>query len=222
MLDVTSCIGAMLINQQLRRAGTAPLGRDPWRSLFGPFSPEPGNYANLVPSLFSTQLAILIFSMACGTAGRVQFEIAIAMRNVLQTFDSGKLDTLHNSRAARPRMKFRMPGAAGSGLTDGGLPPRVAGRKPMPVDREAEISGGHAPVAAMQTMLVPPPAQQPAAKPPDASSEAIVACKATGRPYTGDQPPPGYPDARRGTGVHGNEWSVPLQKGKWAVLCVAN
>src|SRR5512132_4088358 len=93
-------------------------------------------------------------------------------------------------------MKFRMPGAAGSGLTDGGLPPRVAGRKPTPVDREAEISGGHAPVAAMQTMLVPPPAQQLAAKPPDASSEAIVACKATGRPYTGDQLPPGYPDAR--------------------------
>jgi hypothetical protein len=100
------------------------------------------------------------------TAG-YQFENAIARRNIPETFDSGKLDTSHNS-------------------------------------------------------LVPPPAQQPAAKPPDASSEAIVACKATGRPYTGDQPPPGYPDARRGTGVHGNEWYVPLQKGRWAVLCVAN
>ena len=57
---------------------------------------------------------------------------------------------------------------------------------------------------------------------PNASSEAIAACKATGRPYTGDQPPPGYPDARRGTGSHGNDWYVPSNRpGKWGFLCVA-
>jgi hypothetical protein len=59
---------------------------------------------------------------------------------------------------------------------------------------------------------------------PNASSEAIAACKGARRPYTGDQPPPGYPDARRGTGARGNEWYVPstVQKGRWGVLCVAD
>ena len=33
------------------RLGTTPLGRGPESPLFRPFSPEPGNYANLVPSL---------------------------------------------------------------------------------------------------------------------------------------------------------------------------
>jgi hypothetical protein len=58
---------------------------------------------------------------------------------------------------------------------------------------------------------------------PNASNEATSACAATGRPYTGDQPPPGYPDARRGTGSHSNEWYVPAKsgKGKWGILCMA-
>lgn len=68
----------------------------------------------------------------------------------------------------------------------------------------------------MQTILVP--AQQPAAKPPDASSEAIVACKATGRPYTGDQPspgypaPPGYPDARRERAFTATSGTCPYKR----------
>jgi hypothetical protein len=58
---------------------------------------------------------------------------------------------------------------------------------------------------------------------PNASSEAISACKGAGRPYTADQPPPGYPDARRGTGIHSNEWYVPAKsrKGQWGILCIA-
>jgi hypothetical protein len=58
---------------------------------------------------------------------------------------------------------------------------------------------------------------------PNASSEAISACARTGRPSTGDQPPPGYPDARRGTGERSNEWYVPskTKQGRWGFLCVA-
>jgi hypothetical protein len=58
---------------------------------------------------------------------------------------------------------------------------------------------------------------------PNAGSDATSACAKTGRPYTGDQPPPGYPEARRGTGDRSNQWYVPsqTQKGRWGILCIA-
>jgi hypothetical protein len=59
---------------------------------------------------------------------------------------------------------------------------------------------------------------------PDASSDATAACAKTGGPYVSDQPPPGYPDARRGTGERSKYWYVPstVQKGRWGILCIAN
>jgi hypothetical protein len=58
---------------------------------------------------------------------------------------------------------------------------------------------------------------------PTVSREAQAACSQSGRPYTGDQPPPGYPDAMRGTGEHSNEWYVPsaLSKDRWGILCIS-
>ncbi len=58
---------------------------------------------------------------------------------------------------------------------------------------------------------------------PGASSDAAAACAKTGGPYVSDQPPPGYPDARRGTGERSKYWYVPSKRveGKWGIICVA-